>query len=201
MTDTTAITASAAALARLEKTATKGSLADLARASRRSMLLADCSGSMNECISATGERKIDALRKLHADLIQTHPIPTAAFGIMTYSLSEPQIRLMDTGQTLPEPSGGTPIDLAIEYAHAQGANHIVLITDGIPDSEDRAFAAARAFGQPIDCFYIGNGRDAGAQFARRIADMTGGSINLTDLTNPKELKAGILGLLGDGSGI
>lgn len=193
----TALTASAAALARLDRSLAKGSLSELARASRRSMLLADCSGSMADFIG-NGQRKIDALRTLHADLTDTHNLPTAAFGIETYGGNAP-IRLMDHGMALPEPSGMTPIHLAIEFAHAQGADHIVLITDGIPDSEDRAFAAARAFGHPIDCFYIGNGRDAGAQFARRLADMTGGSINLTDLTDPKALKAGIIGLLGDGS--
>jgi hypothetical protein len=192
MTET--LTASAATLARLNNTMQKGSLADLAKAARRSILLADCSGSMHGIIRS-GERRIDALRKIWTELSETHPVPTVAFG----TSSRDSLTFIDRGMSLPEPCAGTPIHTAIRYAKANGATHIVLITDGQPDSETAAFAAADEFGHPIDCFYIGDGDDSGARFTRELAARTGGTANLADLLKPKELRAGIAGLLGDGS--
>jgi len=77
---TTAPTMSAAtALERVQKSLTRSSLSDLARSTRRSMLLADVSASMHATI-ASGERRIDALRTVVETLRATHPIPVAAFG-------------------------------------------------------------------------------------------------------------------------
>lgn len=193
MTDT-ALTANAATLERLNKTLAKGSLADLAKAARRSMLLADCSGSMGSTIRS-GQRKIDALRTIVSDLRETHPVPTLAFG----TDDRGELRIIDEGMMLPEPAGGTPMHRAIRFGHSNGATHLVIVTDGMPDSEAEAFQAAREFGHPIDCFYIGDGNDRGAIFARELAARTGGTANLADLMKPKELRAGIAGLLGDGS--
>lgn len=178
------------AVERLAKTATKGSLAELAQSSRRSLLLVDCSGSMDAPI-ASGERRIDALRKVVNDLRETHPVPVAAFGFSR----GPAVRVVDT---VPEPDGGTPMHEAIDFGASEGATHLVLVTDGHPDSESRTFASARAFGHPIDVFYIGDG-DHGADFARRLAEATGGTANVTDLGAPKQLQSAIAGLLGDGS--
>jgi len=49
----------------------------------------------------------------------------------------------------------------------------------------------------IDVFYIGNGDDAGSRFAAELARQTGGSVNLTDLAQPKQLAGKILLLLGE----
>lgn len=189
----TALATKGGAIERLQKTATKGSLAELAQASRRSLLLVDCSGSMDGRIRS-GLRKIDALRNVVKDLRETHPVPVAAFGFNR----SPQVRVVDV---VPEPEGGTPIHDAIDFGRVEGATHLVLVTDGQPDSESRAFSAARAFGHPIDVFYIGDGNDFGADFAQRLAAATGGTANITDLGAPKQLTTAIAGLLGDGGGL
>ena len=195
-TDTTAPTATdlavveKVALDRLTKSLAKTSLDDFLNSGRRSLLLVDCSSSMKSGIRAGGTR-IAALRNVVEDLRATHPVPVAAF-------SGDGVLVVDS---IPAPTGGTPLADAIRFGASEGANHLVVVTDGEPNSEADAFDAARAFGNPIDVFYIGDGGDRGSKFAAELAKLTGGTANLTDLGKPKELSAKIAGLLGDGSGL
>jgi Mg-chelatase subunit ChlD len=191
MTDTTTtLTTTKTALDQLNKSLEKKSLKDLVRArTKRSLLIVDCSGSMREPIRS-GERKIDALRTVVKNLRETHPVPVAAFG------TREGIVLVDT---VPEPSGMTPLHSAIDFGRREGATHLVVVTDGLPDSEEAAFAAATTFGHPIDVFYIGDGHDRGSRFAAELAKLTGGTAHLTDLGKPKELSTKIAGLLGEGA--
>lgn len=200
MTTKTATTVNPATIAdaqsslqKLNKSLAKSSLGALVKArTRRSLLLVDCSGSMGQHIMATGQRKIDALRKVVADLRETHPVPTAAFGLGR------GVQLVDT---IPEPANSTPLHRAIDFGTAQGATHLVVVTDGYPDSADAAFEAARAFGGPIDVFYIGDAGESGAQFCQSLAKLTGGTCGVTDLGSDaqKSLPGQIRLLLGDGS--
>jgi Mg-chelatase subunit ChlD len=181
------------ALDRLNASTGKSSLDALVKArTRRSLMLVDCSGSMSD-LTKTGERKIDALRKVVTELRTTHPVPMAAFGSRG--------RHVELVETIPEPSGMTPLDDAINFGREQGANHLLVITDGQPDSESRALDAAIAFGGVIDVFYIGDGHDSGSRFSAELAKRTGGSVNLTDLVEQKALAGKIAGLLGDGSSL
>jgi len=179
------------ALDKLAKSAEKDSLDDLLRGDRRSLLLVDVSGSMRDRIKAGG-RKIDALRRVVEMLQQTHAVPVVAFGLA----GELQVDVVDS---VPEPAGMTPLHLAIDFGREQGATHLVVVTDGIPDSQSAAFAAADRFARPIDVFYIGDGNDDGAKFTRELARRTGGKSDVTDLGQPKQLAAGIRALLGDGT--
>jgi Mg-chelatase subunit ChlD len=193
MTQSTDLVATKAALDQLNKSLERSSLDDLVQArTRRSLLLVDCSGSMSDRVR-TGARKIDALRKVVETLRTTHPVPLAAFGIS----GDRQVDVVDA---VPEPSGGTPLDLAIDFGAEQGATHLVVVTDGQPNDEDAAFESARKFGGPIDVFYIGDGNDRGSKFAAKLAAMTGGSCGLTDLVGaPKVLANKIILMIGDGS--
>jgi Mg-chelatase subunit ChlD len=194
-TTSTDLATTQSALDQLTKSASRSSLDDLVKArTRRSLLLVDCSGSMADTVRS-GERRIDALRKVASDLRETHPVPMAAFGARCAG----QVEVVDS---VPEPAGGTPLDRAIDFGAAQGANHLVIVTDGQPDSEPAAFAAARTFGGQIDVFYIGDGEDRAARFCSELAAMNGGTSGVTDLGGDGEIKklsAGIAGLLGDGS--
>lgn len=178
-----------ASLDRLKKSSDATDLDALVRGARRSLLLVDCSGSMESCIRS-GARKIDALREVVSTLRATHPAPVAAFGTSN---------LVEVVDVIPEPQGSTPLAEAIEFGHAQGATHLVIVTDGCPNSESAAFNAARRFRNPIDVFYIGDGLDRWSQFAKELAAMTGGTCGLTDLGKPKELAGTIRLMLGDGS--
>ena len=195
MTDT-ALVPTKTALDALKRTTERSSLDDLVAArTRRSLLLVDVSSSMSETVRKTMQRKIDALRTVVTGLRKTHPVPMAAFGLRSGS----PVELVET---IPEPQGMTPLHKAIAYGREQGANHLVVVTDGCPDSESAAYAEADAFKGPIDVFYIGNGGDHGAAFCAALAKRTGGQCGLTDLAGDgeqKKLAGKIVALLGDGS--
>jgi Mg-chelatase subunit ChlD len=187
--------ATMAALDKLNKSLAKTSLDDLVKArTRRSLLLVDASGSMGDH-TREGVRKIDALRKVVDTLRETHPVPMAAFGLRGSN----HVDLVDR---VPEPSGSTPLAEAIDFGKVQGANHLIVITDGAPNPpESCVFESARRFGGSIDVFYIGDGNDRGAAFCKELAELNGGSCGLTDLVGaPKVLAGKILLRLGDGSG-
>jgi hypothetical protein len=190
------------AIEKLNKSLAKNSLDDLVKAkTQRSLLLVDCSGSMGEIVTdPNGDRsirKIDALRKVVDDLRKTHPVPVAAFGVR----AQGQVEVVDV---VPEPQGGTPLDLAILFGRDQGATRLVVVTDGEPNDESSAFEAARQFGGPIDVFYVGHHYGRGPKFAAELAAMTGGAYGLTDLGSDggqKALAGKITLALGDGSEI
>lgn len=179
-----------AAADKLAKSAGRSSLDDFVNAkTRRSLLLVDCSSSMNGYIH-TGETKIAALRNVVSDLRKTHAVPVAAFS------GSNEVALVDS---VPAARGMTPLHKAIQFGTEQGANHLIVVTDGQPDSEPLAFAAAREFGRPVDVFYIGDGNDRGAAFSRELAALTGGTANLASMDKPKELQSKIAGFLSDGT--
>lgn len=168
-----------------------GGLLDAIRARRSSAILIDCSGSMGGRIT-TGQRKIDVLRDVVRDIRNENPVPLVAFGLKLGFHADPDVKLVDD---VPDPAGDTPVHLAIDFATDNNVGHAVLVTDGIADSTSLAYEAARRFGGVIDVFYVGNGGDRGAAFAQELARMTGGTCNLTDLKDKKQLKSGIKGLL------
>lgn len=187
-------TTNRAALDTLKSSLANSSLSSLvqatAAAGRRSLLLVDCSSSMRQPLAKGGTR-ISELRNVVEDLRTTHPVPVAAF-------SGDGVRLVDG---IPNPTGGTPMSDAIEFGTTNRATHLVVVTDGVPNSESAAFEAAREFGGRIDVYYIGNGGDEGARFCQRLAKMTGGTCGVTDLGDVKALSAGIKGLLGTGGAL
>jgi Mg-chelatase subunit ChlD len=179
----------------LNRSLEKKSLSDLVRARKqRSLLLVDVSGSMNDRIRAGG-RKIDALREVVKTLRETHPVPVAAFGLDSFANNGTTVLMVDV---VPEPQSQTPLHTAIAFGKDKGATHLVVVTDGFPDSESLAFEAAARFGGTIDVFYIGDGGDSGAQFTKELARRTGGTANVTDLgddASQKQLTSAIAGLL------
>lgn len=183
------------ALDRLKRTAQRDSLDDFVTArTRQSVLLVDVSGSMDEFVKSGEGRKIDQLRRVVDQLLTTHPVPIVAFGIGRGSV--------ELVERIPEPSGMTPLDAGIDFCRGQEANHIVLVTDGMPDSRESALNAAKRFNNPIDVFYIGEPDQPGARFCAELAKLTGGQCGVTDLTGePKKLAGKIRLLLGDGNGV
>lgn len=153
-----------------------------------SLLLVDVSGSMSE-VMRTGERKIDALRAVVADVRASVMVPTAAFGMWGGT------QLVDD---VPEPSGSTPLHDAISFGRAREAKHLVVISDGMPDSTEAAMEEARKFGGRIDAIYVGDDGGPGAKFMAELAALTGGSGSVGDLKEAKQLASTLKGLLGDG---
>jgi hypothetical protein len=169
---------------------------DLLTADRNSVLAVDISGSMEGPVEATGNRKIDELRNVVRELNgDGEPVPMIGFGIAVLGgVAVPnQVAVIET---IPEPQGNTPIGAAIRLAKAEGANHIVVVSDG--GATDDAIEAAQAFGGPIDVYYVGDKGDYGERIMQEIARVSGGQCNTTTLGKPKELASGIRGLLTAG---
>lgn len=185
------------ALEKLKKTQAKDDLDDLLLGMRRSLLLIDTSSSMRDPLR-TGKRRIDALREVVRILRDDHPVPIAAFGRFPSATGTYGFETVMIVEDVPEPAGMTPLADAIRFGHREGATHLVVVTDGEPDDEHDAYAAATEFANPIDVFYVGDPNGPGARFAARLAKMTGGTSGTSDLAEPKQLQTKIAGLLGDG---
>lgn len=169
------------------------SLVKAKKAERETFLLIDCSFSMNEPTEGYGvgaPRKIDALRSIVNQLASEGLTRTmVGFGIS---------RQDGVGfiESIPEPSGGTPLAEAIHFAHANGGKHLVVISDGEPNNGEQALMKAQTFGGPIDVFYVGPAGGRGEQFLQQLAQTTKGKCNTISLTEPKQLASALRGLLG-----
>jgi Mg-chelatase subunit ChlD len=174
---------------RLAGTLARRSLSDLVKTRMQvSLLVVDCSGSMAETTDK-GERKIDALRTVVAEVRERVACKVLAFG----HAWQPEIV-----DAVPEPSGGTPLHDAITTAKGHRATHLIVVSDGIPDSQTAALEAARDFGGKIDAVYVGPKGGPGPQFMQQLAGLTGGTSDALDLAQKELVGKRILGFLGAG---
>jgi hypothetical protein len=90
-------------------------------------------------------------------------------------------------ERIPEVEGGTNMANAFLEARGRGIEHLVLLTDGQPDSESAALRAAH--GLRIDVFYIGP--DPAPDFLKLLARETGGSYGKASLDRVAELTASV----------
>ncbi|CAM5418714.1 hypothetical protein ATER59S_02359 [Aquamicrobium terrae] len=137
------------------------------------VILADTSGSMAE--AAGRRRKIDILSEAMAAVRADLPsAATIAFDSLPRHLG-PQ-------EALPAPGGGTALHTAITEAARLRPRKTIVITDGQPDSEPQAIAAAGKLSGTIDVIFCGNDSDTRAiDFLRRLAAAAGGTIIVHDL--------------------
>jgi hypothetical protein len=160
-------------------------------------ILADVSSSMDE--RAGSRRKADVLGEA---LVTLWPELPAARLIAFGSTA----REVDSPADLPAPSGGTALHLALDAAAAHRPGRTVVISDGRPDSEDAAIAAADGVPGVIDVIYCGPDSDAQAiAFMHRLARKGGGRVVVRDIARearPRLAPAlrGLLGLPGPGGG-
>jgi hypothetical protein len=153
------------------------------------VVLADVSSSMDE--SAGVRRKIDVLRDaLDASLGSATLI---AFASLPTVITSPQ--------DLPLPEGGTALHLALDAAAAYRPARTLVISDGVPEDERAALAAADRLTGAIDVIYCGpdSARDAIA-FLRQLARVGCGRYAATSLKPTAPLLAPTIQrlLLGDG---
>lgn len=178
--------------AKLNQSVAIKSLDDLVRVreAENPFLLVDVSGSMSERMR-NGKTKIEALRQVVSDATRSQRATLIAFGGR------------DGGayvvNSVPQAGGGTPLAEAIDLARTKEAGRCVVISDGMPDSQNAAMDAARAFGGQIDVVYVGDPSDdsiyGGSAFLKRLAESTGGSEFNGDLSKPLELAGKVAGLL------
>lgn len=148
------------------------------------LLVLDVSGSMAEHCEP-GRRKIDALREIVSSL----KLKGLIFKQMVFS-DHPVV----TDQ-IPNPGGNTALHLALDEAARLTPRKVVLVTDGIPDSESLALEAARRIRCQIDVFYVGPPNPNAEEFLRKLASGTGGQYDQTDLSQRVQIASQIAGLL------
>lgn len=146
---------------------------------RTSCVLYDISGSMKEYLGANN-RKIDALRIVAQDFKNVRGF--------WFSSDCGELK----GEKIPEPWGGTALNRAFIKLKDSGISHVVVVTDGRPDSEEKALHEAK--GLVVDCFYIGPDPIPG--FLIKLCNQTGGQFGKASLTSPKELGAAMKVRLG-----
>lgn len=143
------------------------------RAGGATVAICDCSGSMDE--TAGARRKIDHLREALKELwSQIRGGRLIGFSSAPIWLSDPD--------DLPAPSGGTDLAAALTLAAGVEPSRSVVISDGQPNDETAALAAAEKLSGRIDVLYCGPDDDAKAiDFMRRLARVGCGSAIVHDL--------------------
>lgn len=150
------------------------------------VILADVSGSMADPIE-DGRQKIavlqEALDAVRPDWPQARLV---AFSAVAKPCS---------GQ-LPKPGGGTALHLALDAAARLSPVRTLVISDGQPDDEAAAFAAATRLGGLIDTLYVGPDSDRAAiRFMATLARRSGGRSMTRDIArNPEALTGAIRAL-------
>lgn len=151
------------------------------------VIVADVSSSMAEPAGAA--RKIDILRDA---LAAAPPARLVAF-------SDAPREIQDAEQ-LPRPEGCTALDLALNYVTGLRPGRTLVISDGEPDNEERALAAAEKVPGPIDVIYCGREDNARARaFMARLARVGLGRYEAHDIgKRPAALAPAVRALLGSG---
>lgn len=112
------------------------------------LLLIDISGSMADI--ANGRPKIDILREALNRNLDRNEIAIA------FSTS---VKILKDLQSIPEPSGGTALHMAIVEASKLQPKHSLVISDGMPDSKNQSLDAADKLSGTISTLFIGDDSD------------------------------------------
>lgn len=151
------------------------------------VILADISASMG-APAWGGHRKIDLLRDAVNAVLQQTSARLIAFSAAAREVG-----------TIPEPEENTNLADALDSARALDPGQVLVISDGSPDSEEKAIAAAKKFRGVIDVLYIGPENDKAAiAFMKRLANAAGGDVQSFDLVkigNSQKLLTHIAGFL------
>lgn len=151
---------------------------------RTAALLFDVSGSMALMVSLSDprrRRRIDELRTLAQQF-------SADVRRFQFSCTCDEL---EKDEEISEPIAGTGMHTAFQTLKTSGITHVVMITDGIPDSEDMAIRYSQ--GLKIDVLYVGP--DPAPPFLRKLAAETGGQYGGFSLSDQKAITTKIKGLL------
>lgn len=151
---------------------------------KKLVLLLDSSGSMREELppnrDGITETKWTALR----NIVRTFQ------GAEIFSFSDSWVKGLAEG-----PCGGTNMAHAFTKMREANRRQFVLITDGMPDCEQRTLETAA--GLAIDIIYVGP--EPRPEFLDRLANAVGRSITSEDLSDAKALTQRLLALEAKGT--
>jgi len=166
-----------------EKRSESGLLSKVKALSRDKCLLIDVSGSMSDRVNME-QTKWSIMQNILNDIQ----------GYRRFAFSEECQEIKDS---LPRPYAGTAMHKAFEYIkNIAKIKHIILVTDGLPDSEELALRDAN--GLVIDVIYIGP--QPVPDFLKKLTSLNNGTftdVNLLKDGAIKVLENKIKGLLND----
>jgi hypothetical protein len=130
------------------------------------IILADVSSSMGDHVGG-GRTKSELLGEALEYLCVKREY-------IIYAFSHVPKRVVAGGR-LPQPGGTTALHLALDEVRGVVAPSVLVISDGEPDSEAAALAAAAKIKAPISTLFIGDDNNQKAKrFLRRLATASGG---------------------------
>lgn len=132
------------------------------------VLVADCSYSMGT-FTASGKRRIDHLASVLGYVLSRVKLQKlVCFNSIPFEIDiGPRIKL-------PEPDGGTALDLALVHVLEMEAvpERVIVLCDGQPNDAEGALEVAgelRQLGVPIDAYFCGDDGDPGVAFMAKLA--------------------------------
>lgn len=179
-----------------EPVATLNAKAELTEATEKVVLLLDSSGSMGLPMPGDVKSRQQCAVEATLAILGVSDPKTTAYGFITFE-SDPHLIAPITSDYLrlynaayqPMTSGGTNMSAAISMALNQpSVQRIILLSDGEPDSAERALTVARTakdLGVKIDTVGIG---ECNVGLMQEIARITGGKFQKCD--TPAQLAAG-----------
>jgi hypothetical protein len=153
-------------------------------------LICDCSGSMAEM--AKTAPKIEVLAKSVSNL-QTSLASTYRIRIIMFNHDA-----VFVDRISPYASGGTALHLALRLAKSVKPDKIIVLSDGLPDYEEKALNEAMGLKCPISCIYIGPEGGSGFAFLQKLASCNSGQFDFVDLktsSGTRHLEGKIKGML------
>jgi len=159
------------------------------------VIFPDCSGSMDEVVGlpyggdynrGTEERhnKVYYCRQAVNTFLDNCFAGATRVGIASFPelvVVEPTLDLLTVKQSAQaiDATGGTPMDEPLDFVIHEwtSVTHGIIISDGCPDSEQSALAAAQLYkdkGVKLDTVHIGDKDERGESLMKKIAELTGG---------------------------
>lgn len=146
------------------------------------IVMVDTSGSMEAHDSVDGKSRYEVACRELAEIQKDNPGKIAVVSFSDYATFNP-------GGVPNQPNGMTAMDKALNFVKiADGTNiKLILISDGMPNSEESTLRVAKTFKSKIHTIYIGSETDQlGRKFLEKLAMLTGGE-------SSKSVKPGMLG--------
>ena len=155
-----------------EKRAETGLLSKVKAFSSNKCLVIDVSGSMTDMIN-NEQTKWSIMNNIIKDI----------GGYRRFAFSDLCIEIKQE-ESLPKWYGGTRMDFAFEEIKKNNLKSIILVTDGIPNSEELALNAAK--GLNIDVIYIGP--QPVPDFLKKLTSLNNGVFTNVDLLSTGGIK-------------
>lgn len=147
------------------------------------IVLVDTSSSMAIPILG-GQRRIDVLSAILTNISSSLP-DMRLFAFNDYLTG------LEPGQKLPEPNGGTDLQMALDFVLQLSPRGVIVISDGEPADAKAALTSARTLNCVISTFYCGDESNrAAVAFLKQLALCSRGGIGrpmIADLRQPEKL--------------